>query len=51
MNLINPALFSAAFTACVRDTWPDRPDFGQGDLGRRGNRSHSPLESRLAVQR
>ena len=27
MNRINPALFSAAFTAWVRATWPDRPDF------------------------
>jgi len=25
MNRINPALFSAAFTAWVRETWPDRP--------------------------
>ena len=27
MNRINPALFSAAFTAWVRETWPNRPDF------------------------
>ena len=26
MNRINPALFSAAFTAGVRATWPERPD-------------------------
>src|SRR5271168_993065 len=26
MNRINPALFSSAFTAWVRQTWPDRPD-------------------------
>lgn len=26
MNRINPALFSAAFTAWVRQTWPERPD-------------------------
>ena len=26
MNRINPALFSAAFTAWVRETWPDRPN-------------------------
>ena len=25
MNRINPALFSAAFTAWVRQTWPERP--------------------------
>ena len=27
MNWINPALFFAAFTACVRATWPERPDW------------------------
>ena len=26
MNRIDPALFSAAFTGWVRETWPDRPD-------------------------
>jgi predicted transposase YbfD/YdcC len=26
MNRISPALFSAAFSAWVRETWPDRPD-------------------------
>ncbi len=26
MNRINPALFSAAFSAWVRQTWPDRPE-------------------------
>ena len=26
INRIDPALFSAAFTAWVRETWPDRPD-------------------------
>ena len=26
MNRIDPALFSCAFTAWVRETWPDRPD-------------------------
>jgi hypothetical protein len=26
MNRINPALFQAAFTAWVRETWPGRPD-------------------------
>ena len=26
MNRINPALFSAAFSAWVRESWPDRPD-------------------------
>jgi predicted transposase YbfD/YdcC len=27
MNRLNPALFSAAFTAWVREAWPDRPEF------------------------
>ena len=27
MNRIDPALFSAAFTGWVRETWPQRPDF------------------------
>ena len=26
MNRIDPALFSAAFTAWVRETWPERPE-------------------------
>lgn len=39
MNRINPALFSAAFTAWVRATWPDRPDFVAID-GKTSRRSH-----------
>jgi hypothetical protein len=39
MNRINPALFSAAFTAWVRGTWPDRPDFVAID-GKTSRRSH-----------
>lgn len=39
MNRINPALFSAAFTAWVRATWPDRPDFVAID-GKTSCRSH-----------
>ena len=39
MNRINPALFSAAFTAWVRDTWPGRPDFVAID-GKTSRRSH-----------
>jgi predicted transposase YbfD/YdcC len=39
MNRINPALFSAAFTAWVRATWPDRPDFIAID-GKTSRRSH-----------
>ena len=39
MNRINPALFSAAFTAWVRGTWPDRPEFVAID-GKTSRRSH-----------
>jgi predicted transposase YbfD/YdcC len=39
MNRINPALFSAAFTAWVRETWPDKPDFVAID-GKTSRRSH-----------
>jgi predicted transposase YbfD/YdcC len=39
MNRIDPALFSAAFTAWVRETWPDRPDFVAID-GKTSRRSH-----------
>ena len=39
MNRLNPALFSAAFTAWVRATWPDRPEFVAID-GKTSRRSH-----------
>jgi len=39
MNRINPALFSAAFTAWVRETWPDRQDLIAID-GKTSRRSH-----------
>jgi predicted transposase YbfD/YdcC len=39
MNRINPALFSAAFTAWVRETWPERPEFLAID-GKSSRRSH-----------
>ncbi len=39
MNRINPALFSAAFSAWVRETWPDKPDFVAID-GKTSLRSH-----------
>jgi predicted transposase YbfD/YdcC len=39
MNRINPALFSAAFTAWVRASWPDRPEFVAID-GKTSRRSH-----------
>jgi len=39
MNRIDPSLFSAAFTAWVRETWPDRPDLIAID-GKTSRRSH-----------
>jgi predicted transposase YbfD/YdcC len=39
MNRIDPALFAAAFTAWVRETWPQRPDFVAID-GKTSRRSH-----------
>lgn len=45
MNRIDPALFSACFTAWVRETWPDRPDFVAID-GKTSRRSHDRREGR-----
>jgi predicted transposase YbfD/YdcC len=39
MNRVDPALFSAAFTAWVRDTWPERSDLIAID-GKTSRRSH-----------
>ena len=39
MNRVSPELFQAAFTAWVRQTWPDRPDFIAID-GKTSRRSH-----------
>jgi predicted transposase YbfD/YdcC len=39
MNRIDPGLFSAAFSAWVRETWPDRPGFVAID-GKTSRRSH-----------
>jgi predicted transposase YbfD/YdcC len=39
MNRINPALFSAAFTAWVYESWPERPDLVAID-GKTSRRSH-----------
>jgi predicted transposase YbfD/YdcC len=39
MNRINPALFADAFTAWVRETWPDRPNLIAID-GKTSRRSH-----------
>jgi predicted transposase YbfD/YdcC len=43
MNRINPALFSAVFTAWVRQTWPDRPGLVAID-GKTSRRSHDRAE-------
>ena len=42
-NRINPALFSAAFTAWVRETWPGHPEFVAID-GKTSRRSHDRTE-------
>lgn len=39
MNRIDPGLFAAAFTAWVRETWPDKADFVAID-GKTSRRSH-----------
>jgi predicted transposase YbfD/YdcC len=39
MNRIDPGLFSACFTAWVREVWPDRPDLVAID-GKTSRRSH-----------
>ena len=39
MNRLNPALFAAAFTSFVRETWPERPDLVAID-GKTSRRSH-----------
>jgi predicted transposase YbfD/YdcC len=39
MNRIDPGLFTAAFTAFVRETWPDRPEVVAID-GKTSRRSH-----------
>jgi predicted transposase YbfD/YdcC len=45
MNRIDPALFSAAFTAWVRETWPDRPKLVAID-GKTSRRSHDRAEGK-----
>lgn len=48
MNRIDPGLFSAAFTAWVRATWPDRPDLVAID-GKTSRRSHDRRAGRAAL--
>ncbi len=44
MNRLNPSLFSACFTAWVRETWPSQPDFIAID-GKTSRRSHDRAQS------
>ena len=48
MNRINPALFSACFTAWVRDCWPDRPDLIAID-GKTSRRSGDKASGKLPL--
>jgi hypothetical protein len=49
MNRINPALFSADFTARVRETWPDRPDMVAIDARPRLAAMIAPSAGRLCT--
>ena len=48
MNRIDPALFSAAFTAWVRETWPQRPDLIAID-GKTSRRSHDRADDKAPL--
>jgi predicted transposase YbfD/YdcC len=48
MNRIDPALFSAAFTAWVRETWPQRPDLIAID-GKTSRRSHDRSDDKAPL--
>jgi hypothetical protein len=48
MNRINPALFSAAFTAWVRETWPAHPETIAID-GKTWRRSHDRAAGEAAL--
>lgn len=48
MNRIDPGLFSAAFTAWVRATWPDRSDLIAID-GKTSRRSHDRADDRAPL--
>ncbi len=48
MNRVNPALFSSAFTAWVRATWPERPDLVAID-GKTSRRSHDRAEDKAPL--
>jgi predicted transposase YbfD/YdcC len=48
MNRIDPTLFSAAFTAWVREMWPERPDFVAID-GKTSRRSYDRAENKAPL--
>jgi predicted transposase YbfD/YdcC len=48
MNRLDPGLFADAFTAWVRETWPDRPDFVAID-GKTSRRSHDRSAGRAPL--
>ena len=48
MNRIDPGLFADAFTAWVRETWPDKPDFVAID-GKTSRRSHDRSAGKAAL--
>ena len=48
MNRIDPALFSVAFTAWVRETWPERPNLVAID-GKTSRRSHDRAEGKAPL--
>ena len=48
MNRIDPALFSACFSAWVQEMWPDRPDFVAID-GKTSRRSHDRSNGKLPL--
>jgi predicted transposase YbfD/YdcC len=48
MNRIDPNLFSAAFTAWVRETWPQRPDLIAID-GKTSRRSHDRADDKAPL--
>ncbi|BGE87852.1 hypothetical protein Ms3S1_p10930 (plasmid) [Methylosinus sp. 3S-1] len=48
MNRVDPALFSAAFTGWVRETWPERPELIAID-GKTSRRSHDRAEDKAPL--
>lgn len=48
MNRINPELFSSAFTAWVRENWPERPDLIAID-GKTSRRSHDRADDKAPL--